>query len=150
MCSDIGKKNIKAAQAALTPEILSASGKKTGPENIKAAQAALTPEILSENGKKQAAANFTPEVRSGNGKKAGPANGKKTGSNNGKVRSKRLLLTKIATGETFEFPSTHEAARALGLSQGCLSGVARGERKQHKGYTAVYHCEGVYKLPPGC
>ena len=120
-----GPATIKAAQAALTLEILSENGKKTGPangrktgsENLKAARAALTLEILSENGKKS-------------GKKNGPVNGKKS--------SKRVLLTSIKTGETLEFPSAHEAARVLGLDRVNLCKVARGKRDKHRGYTAVY------------
>ena len=54
-----------------------------------------------------------------------------------KIR-KRTLLTNISTGENFEFSSAREACRVLGLGQGKLCEVARGERKQHKGYTAVY------------
>jgi hypothetical protein len=124
-----GSENIKAAHAALTPEILSENGKKngpangrrTGPENLKAARAALTPEALSEGGKK-----------------GGKKSGKKNGAVNGKKSSKVVLLTNIATGQTFEFPSAREACRVLGLEQGKLCSVARGSRKQHKGYTAVY------------
>ena len=77
-----------------------------------------------------AAANFTPEMLSDNGKKTGSANGKKSG--------KRILLIKIATGETFEFPSAHEAARVLGLDRRNLCHVARSEGRQHKGYAAFY------------
>lgn len=102
----------------------SANGNKTGPENVKS----MLP-YCSDNGKKTG-----PE----NGKKAGAANGKKTGGANGKVRSKRVLLTSISTGQTFEFFSAREACRVLGLDQGNLCSVARGEGNSHKGYTAVY------------
>jgi hypothetical protein len=103
-----------------------------------------------KNGKKTAAANLVPNC-SANGRKnvevmlAHPntianrvENGAKTGAANGGVTSKRILLANMSTGETFEFPSASEAARSLGLDQGCLSSVARGGRKQHKRYTAVY------------
>ena len=53
-------------------------------------------------------------------------------------QSKRILLTKIGTGEVLEFSSAREAVRALSLNQGSLCSVARGEAKQHRGYTAVY------------
>ena len=52
--------------------------------------------------------------------------------------SKRILITELITGLTFEFKSTHEAARILGLNRGNLSSVALGNRIQHKGYTASY------------
>lgn len=42
----------------------------------------------------------------------------------------------VETGETFV--SASEAARALGLSQGNVSAVARGERKHSKGYHFKY------------
>ena len=42
----------------------------------------------------------------------------------------------VETGETFV--SASEAARALGLSQGNVSAVARGERKHSKGYHFEY------------
>jgi hypothetical protein len=118
------------------------NGKKTGPVTIKAAQAALTPEILSENGrengpangKKNAATNFTFQILSDNGRKFPP----EVRSENGKKTGKRLLLIKVSSGLSFEFPSASEAARTLGLNLGSLCSVARGEAKQHKGYTAVY------------
>jgi hypothetical protein len=57
---------------------------------------------------------------------------------NAKKASKRVLLTSLKSGETFEFPSAHEAARTLGLDFSNLCTVARGKARQHKGYTAVY------------
>ena len=42
----------------------------------------------------------------------------------------------VETGETFA--STAEAAKALGLSQGNVSAVARGVRKHSKGYHFRY------------
>jgi hypothetical protein len=83
----------------------------------------------ADNGAKTGPKNFgamfaalTPEMLSDNGKKA----------------SKSVLLTNILTKETLEFPSLSEAARSLGLNRGHLGSVARGEVRQHKGYTAVY------------
>jgi hypothetical protein len=99
-----------------------------------------------KHGSKRAASNFTSELCSENGKKYGKINGMKTAatnflphcSANGKKRGKRIMLTKIATGETFKFPSAQEAARVLGLNRGHISNVARGVRKHHEGYIAVY------------
>ena len=108
-CAENGKKNIKVARAALTPEMLSENGKKYG----------------ALNGVKTAATNFLPHCS---------ANGK----NNGGKNRKCISLTRIATGETFKFPSAQEAARVLGLHRGHLSSVAKGDRKHHKGYIAVY------------
>jgi hypothetical protein len=108
-------------------------------------------EAAAKGGRISVAVNFTPEVCRANGEKTGPASGKKNGPVNGKKNgkrtaaangkassSKRILLTNIATGQTFEFPSAREAARVLGLDRGHLSSVARGGSKQHKGYTARY------------
>jgi len=126
--------------AKIPREVLADNGRKTGLKNLKAAQAALTPEILkanainllpycSANGR-----NFPPDIRSANGTKSG----RKNGAINGRKNSKRVLLTKIETEETFEFPSASEAARELGLGVAQLCKVARGDKKQHKGYAAVY------------
>ena len=68
------------------------------------------------------------------GRKAGEKNGAK----NGRLGSKRVLLTRITTGESLEFPSVQEACRVLGLSPGHLCELANGRRKSHKGYTASY------------
>jgi hypothetical protein len=111
-----GKKNIKVALAALTLEVLSENGKKYG----------------ALNGVKTAATNFLPHCS---------ANGKKNGGKNRKC----ISLTSIATGETFKFPSAQEAARVLGLNQGHLSSVAKGDRKHHKGYIAVYLPDSTLK-----
>jgi hypothetical protein len=108
-----------------------ANGSKTGPAN---AAANFTPEVRSKNGRTtgpaNAAANFTPEVRS--------KNGSKYGADNGRKRSKSILLTSIANGDSSEFPSVREACRALGLNRGVLWSVVNGDRKSHKGYTAMY------------
>ena len=114
---------------------------------------------FSEGSCRTGAINQPIEIRSSNGKKSGPIvgpvtvkamndhantiavrseNGAKNGAENGKRSSKRVLLTNTATGDTLEFPSAHEASRALGLNRGIVCSVARGERKQHKGYAVIY------------
>ena len=110
------------------------NGKRSGPAN---AIANFTPDMLSDNGKKtgsmNAVANLIPNC-SANGKNFPP----EIRSNNGTKTGKRILLTEIATGNTYEFPSAHEAARVLGLNRGHLSSVALGKVRQHKGYIAKY------------
>jgi hypothetical protein len=83
-----------------------------------------------ENGRKNAGAlNSHPNTRASQVENA---------KRNGEKASKRVLLTHVSTGNTFEFPSLCEAARVLKLDDGHLSKVAKGKSKQHKGYTAVY------------
>jgi hypothetical protein len=114
------------------------------------------PKVRSANCKKMNDHVNTVASRSNNGKKTGPdtvkamnshvnaatnrsANGKKNGAYNGKASSsKRILLTNVSTGESFEFPSGREACRVLGLDLRNLNKVIGGKYKQHKGYTAVY------------
>ena len=69
-----------------------------------------------------------------NGKRSGAKNGKE----NGKVRSKNVVVTNLITGDKKEYSSVHEAARSLSLHRGAVCAVARGERKSHKGYAAEY------------
>ena len=91
-----------------------------------------------KNGPKNSVANFTLEMRSDNGRKTATSNLLPNCSDNGRKTGKRVALTKISTGEVFEFSSAREAARILGLHQSHLSKVAKGKKKQHKGYTAIY------------
>ena len=51
---------------------------------------------------------------------------------------RRTQVTKIDTGEIFEFDSAHLAAKALGLNRGDLCSCARGEIPSVKGHTAKY------------
>lgn len=51
---------------------------------------------------------------------------------------RRTQVTKIDTGEIFEFDSAHLAAKTLGLNRGDLCSCARGEIPSVKGYTAKY------------
>jgi len=55
-----------------------------------------------------------------------------------KKTRKRVVLTKISTGEEFEVESLQEAARQIGGSAGALCWVIQGKRKSHKGFTARY------------
>jgi group I intron endonuclease len=59
------------------------------------------------------------------------------GARNGKARP--IILTKISTGEEEAFDFIQAACDKYGLNSGHLSAVARGKRKQHKGYTARYN-----------
>lgn len=70
-----------------------------------------------------------------------PLEKKREGGRNGGHKSdkrKRIHLVNLTTSEEFIFASAVEAARELGLSACHLTGVARGEAKQHKGFTACY------------
>lgn len=130
----------------MTPQRAASLGRKTGAENIKAAQAALTSETLSDSGKKTGPLNVkvmaghsnSPEGWAKGGSISGPSNGARAGELFGGINRKKVSLTRIDTGETFDFPSASEAARALGLSRRHVANVARGERRSHKGYTATY------------
>jgi hypothetical protein len=91
--------------------------------------------------------NLSTGVCSENGKKTGPLNVRVLNDHpnavanriaNSEKSSKRVILTDTTTGQNLEFPSLREACRSLGLNRGHLGSVARGSRKQHKGYTAVY------------
>jgi len=97
---------------------------------------------FSEEACSRGAKNQPVEVRVDNGKKYGKKNGPANGKKGRDKISKRLLLTDITTGDAFEFPSARAAARVLDLDASSLSKVARGERKQHKGYAAVYPLGG--------
>ena len=99
--------------------------------------------VRSDNSKAMNNHPNTTATRSDNGTKTGPENIKKARAHPKYKEhidsvSKRVLLTNTATSDVFDFPSAREACRVLGLHQGHLCEVARGERKQHKGYTAVY------------
>lgn len=106
----------------ISEEICSSNGKKTGPENGR--------RNGGRTGQKNAKAMnnhpSTVKVRSENAVK------------NGEKASKRVCLTKLSTEESLEFPPLHEACRVLGLDRRHLVSVAKGGRKQHKGYTAAY------------
>jgi hypothetical protein len=102
----------------------------------------ISEEVNRKSGEKTYRSNFDPH-RSKNGKSnAGVLNSRpergEWNSKGGKSNGRRIALTKTDNGELFEFYSVCEAARVLGLSHEHLSAVARGVRKQHKGYTAVY------------
>lgn len=83
----------------------------------------------SEHAVKTLGAYFTSTEHQ---RKAGKASALKGACN------KAVEVTHIESGETLIFKSAREAARSLNLHQGHLSEVARGECKQHKGYTAKY------------
>lgn len=54
------------------------------------------------------------------------------------IRKKRIRVTSIETGESWEFPSVAEACNSLSLRKPSLARLARGERKSYKGYNAEY------------
>ena len=58
------------------------------------------------------------------------------GTRNGKA--KPIILTNLSTGEEEVFDFIQGACDKYGLNSGHLSAVAKGKRKQHKGYTARY------------
>jgi hypothetical protein len=58
-------------------------------------------------------------------------------------KQKIIKVIDLDTNEEFIFPSAQVAAKSLGISQPCLSRVARGERKRHKNYTAEYLTSGT-------
>ena len=104
-------------------------------------------EVCRGNGKKTAAAmNAHPNTRVARAESTKIMNAHpntnaarvQSAKLNAKKASKRVLLTRLKSGDTFEFPSAHEAARTLGLDFSNLCAVARGKARQHKGYTAVY------------
>jgi hypothetical protein len=53
-------------------------------------------------------------------------------------QSRPLRVTNLKTGETLDFANSVEAGLALGLQSRPLRKVAAGERRKHKGHTAVY------------
>ena len=52
--------------------------------------------------------------------------------------SQRVVQYTLNGDYVNDYPSAQEAARQTGFSQGCISAVARGERKTHKGYKWKY------------
>ena len=54
------------------------------------------------------------------------------------VLKKRVKLTSLESGESYFFASLTEAAETLDLCRAHIGAVARGERRQHKGYIATY------------
>lgn len=52
--------------------------------------------------------------------------------------SKRVFQFTLDGEYVNDYPSTQEAARQTGFSQGCIAAVARGERETHKGYKWKY------------
>jgi len=52
--------------------------------------------------------------------------------------SKRVFQYTLDGEYVNDYPSTQEAARLTGFSQGCIAAVARGERETHKGYKWIY------------
>ena len=131
----------------MTPDRAASLGRKTGPDNVKAMNDhSNTTEARSDNGKKTGPLNVkamaghsnSPEGWAKGGTISGPANGSRTGELYGGINRKGVSLTKISTGETFDFPSALEASRALRLNHRHVANVARGERRSHKGYTAAY------------
>lgn len=89
--------------------------------------------VTLETRKKQSEArkrySQPPEVRAKQGES-------RKGSRNG--RAKPIVLTNIKTGTEEMFECIQRACEKYNLNSGHLSAVARGERSQHKGYTARY------------
>ena len=52
--------------------------------------------------------------------------------------SKRVFQYTLDGEYVNDYPSTQEAARLTGFSQGCIAAVARGERETHMGYKWNY------------
>ena len=102
--------------------------------------------VCRENGRKAVAAmNAHPNTKVARAKHLKVMNSHpntkaarvKLSKTNAERASKRVLLTNVKSGATFEFPSIHEAARTLGLDFSNLAKAARGLVKQCKGYTAT-------------
>lgn len=77
---------------------------------------------------------MTSEQKSNAGQVGGRIGGERTAQ---KTR-RRVLITNLETGETWEFPSNTAAGESLGLRGGCLSLVAHKKRPHHKGYKSEF------------
>ena len=59
--------------------------------------------------------------------------------NNGLCKyNKPVIATNVATGESIEFRSVHQAAQHFGMYKRCVEAVLSGQRKTHHGYTFEY------------
>jgi hypothetical protein len=130
------------------------NGNRTGPENIKAAQSALTPETLSENGKRTTVSLHLEKDslgRSAHAVKMSALGNKKKHSERddygrslaGKKscfaeKARTIRVTKLETGEVFDFANSIEAGMVLGLVPRSLRRVAAGERNSVHGYAAEF------------
>ena len=128
-CADNGRNNIKAMNGHPNTTANRSEVAKTMNDH---------PNTIANRSENAKVMNGHPNTTASRSENAKVMNGHVNTKERIKRSCKRILLTSITTGESLEFPSASEAARALGLSQGHLCEVARGVSRHHKEYTAVY------------